>query len=161
MSDREKVNTVQLAFTTNEQATLKIVADMLIPASEEYQIPGASDAIIFADILATAAVEAGATSAVLTALGTLAQSHYKEDFSRLSAKLQNDTLQAYGENHPDEFALLLAMTCACYYRDDRVMRSLDMEVRAPFPQGFTVEQGDWSLLDPVKNRPEMYRRVKN
>ena len=47
----------------------------------------------------------------------------------------------------------------CYYRDDRVMRSLGMEVRPPFPKGFVVEQGDWSLLDPVRARPKMYREV--
>jgi hypothetical protein len=37
------------------------------------------------------------------------------------------------------------------------MRSLDMEVRPPFPQGFAVEQGNWSLLDPVRKRPKLYR----
>jgi len=46
----------------------------------------------------------------------------------------------------------------CYYRDDRVLRSLGLELRAPFPNGYTLEQGDWSLLDPVKARPPMLRR---
>jgi hypothetical protein len=50
-------------------------------------------------------------------------------------------------------------TVQCYYRDDRVMRSLGMEVRPPFPQGFEVERGDWSLLDPVRSRPPLYRRA--
>jgi hypothetical protein len=48
----------------------------------------------------------------------------------------------------------------CYYRDDRVMRSLGQEPRAPFPKGHVVEQGDWSLLDPVRARPRMYRVVE-
>jgi hypothetical protein len=47
----------------------------------------------------------------------------------------------------------------CYYRDDRVMRSLGMEPRPLFPKGFEVEQGDWSLLDPVRARPTLYRDV--
>jgi len=47
----------------------------------------------------------------------------------------------------------------CYYRDDRVMQSLGMELRPPFPKGFEVEQGDWSLLDPVRARPAFYRRT--
>ena len=37
------------------------------------------------------------------------------------------------------------------------MRSLDMEPRSPFPDGFEVEQGDWSLLEPVKRRGKVYR----
>jgi len=47
----------------------------------------------------------------------------------------------------------------CYYRDDRVMQSLGLEARPPFPKGFEVEQGDWSLLDPVRARPRLYREV--
>jgi hypothetical protein len=39
------------------------------------------------------------------------------------------------------------------------MRSLGMEVRARFPDSFEVEQGDWSLLDPVCVRPKLYREV--
>lgn len=48
---------------------------------------------------------------------------------------------------------LIALTrvvVQCYYRDDCVMRSLGMEVRPPFPKGFEVEQGDWSLLDRAR-----------
>ena len=40
----------------------------------------------------------------------------------------------------------------CYYRDDRVMISLGMEPRAPFPKGHELPQGDWFLLDPVRAR---------
>jgi hypothetical protein len=45
----------------------------------------------------------------------------------------------------------------CYYRDDRVLHSLGLEPRAPFPKGHTLEQGDWSLLDPVRARPKLWR----
>jgi len=47
----------------------------------------------------------------------------------------------------------------CYYRDERVMQSLNMDNRPAFPQGYEVEQGDWSLLDPVKKRAPFYRQV--
>lgn len=159
MSEKEKINTAQLTFTANQQSDLKIVAAILIPASEEYRIPSADDDVIFADILSTAAAQANPTSAALAKLGALARSHYKEEFGQLSTEQRNLILRAHRKNHPDEFGLLLTVTCACYYRDDRVMQSLDMEARAPFPQGFTVEQGDWSLLNPVKKRPEMYRKI--
>jgi len=38
------------------------------------------------------------------------------------------------------------------------MRSLDMETRPPFPKGFDLDQGDMSLLDPVRDRPVFYRK---
>jgi hypothetical protein len=57
-------------------------------------------------------------------------------------------------------ATLARVILQCYYRDERVLRSLGLEARAPFPKGHALEQGDWSLLDAVKARPPMWRRVK-
>ena len=56
-------------------------------------------------------------------------------------------------------ATLTRVVLQCYYRDDRVLRSLGLELRAPFPKGYPLEQGDWSLLEPVKARPSMWRRT--
>jgi hypothetical protein len=50
-------------------------------------------------------------------------------------------------------ATLTRVVLQYYYRDDRVLRSLGLELRPPFPQGYALEQGDWSLLDPVRARP--------
>ena len=55
------------------------------------------------------------------------------------------------------FALLVTLCVQCYYRDDRVMRSLGMEARAPFPKGFEVPAGDYGLLDPVRARGPIWR----
>jgi hypothetical protein len=41
-----------------------------------------------------------------------------------------------------------------------VLRSLGLELRPPFPKGYELEQGDWSLLDPVKARPAALRRTR-
>ncbi len=57
-------------------------------------------------------------------------------------------------------ATLVRVVLQCYYRDDRVLRSLGLELRAPFPQGYALEQGDWSLLDPVKARSPSLRRAQ-
>ena len=48
----------------------------------------------------------------------------------------------------------------CYYRDDRVVRSLGMELRPPHPEGYAVDQGDWSVLDQVRKRQPFHRRVE-
>ncbi|HET6607517.1 MAG TPA: hypothetical protein VFG62_12635, partial [Rhodopila sp.] len=54
-------------------------------------------------------------------------------------------------------ATLARVVLQTYYRDDRVVRSLRLEPRAPFPLGHVLEDGDWTLLDPVKARPPMWR----
>jgi hypothetical protein len=46
---------------------------------------------------------------------------------------------------------------AAYYRDDRVLLALKLESRPPFPEGYTLEQGDWSLLDAVRKRAPFWR----
>ena len=53
--------------------------------------------------------------------------------------------------------VLTRLVLLCYYRDDRVMISLGLEPRAPFPKGHVLEQGDWSLLDPVRARKPFWR----
>ena len=64
---------------------------------------------------------------------------------------------AFGERGGTAAATLSRVILQCYYRDDRVVRSLGLEPRAPFPKGHILEQGDWSLLDPVRQRPKMWR----
>jgi hypothetical protein len=56
-------------------------------------------------------------------------------------------------------ATLIRVVLQCYYRDDRVVRSLGLEPRPPYPRGHVLEDGDWSLLDPVRARPPMWRRA--
>jgi hypothetical protein len=63
------------------------------------------------------------------------------------------------ETGGDALMYLTRIVLQCYYRDDRVMRALGMEIRPPFPKGFEVEQGDWSLLEPVRARPPFFREV--
>ncbi|HSI02694.1 MAG TPA: hypothetical protein VLA02_18980, partial [Reyranella sp.] len=54
-------------------------------------------------------------------------------------------------------AALGRLILAAYYRDDRVLLALGLEARPPFPKGYVVEQGDWSLLDGVRKRPSLWR----
>jgi hypothetical protein len=135
-------------LTSAQRDDLRIVAAMIIPASDEYKVPGADDPAIQADMLATLGRD---TALVLQALDYLA---------RLAGKPLAELDTAQRDAITDEFratggaaaATLVRVVLQCYYRDDRVLRSLGLELRAPFPQGYTLEQGDWSLLDPVKAR---------
>ena len=63
----------------------------------------------------------------------------------------------FRNEHKTLAGVLEAAAARCYYRDDRVMASINMEARPPFPKGYLVEQGDWSLLDPVRARGRIFR----
>jgi hypothetical protein len=148
-------------FTDEEIQVLKTLVEMIIPASQEYGLPSAGDTAIFTDILATARSQQGDASAALSALNEASRDSQDKDFGALP--LDQDVLEGVAETfrrrHPAEAGLLASITAQCYYRDDRVMRSLEMEVRPPYPLGYTLNQGDWSLLDPVRDRPEFFRKT--
>jgi hypothetical protein len=78
---------------------------------------------------------------------------------KLDAARREATAKEFRANGGAPAATLVRVVLQCYYRDDRVLRSLGIELRPPFPLGHVLPDGDWSLLEPVKARPQMLRRV--
>jgi hypothetical protein len=132
---------------------LRCLAAMIVPASARFGIPAADDPAIFKDLLGSLdhdriEVEAGLAHVRAKAGRPLAELDAAERAALGRA------LQAEGEAN---VAVLSRLVMLAYYRDDRVVRSLGLEPRAPFPKGHEVEVGDWSLLDPVRARRPMWR----
>jgi hypothetical protein len=65
----------------------------------------------------------------------------------------------FTQSFPVETELLQTLTVQCYYRDARVMQALNIDVRPPFPHGYIQEPNDFSLLEPVRKRGEIYSKV--
>lgn len=124
-----------------ETDALRRIAGTLLPASDEYGVPSADDPLILADIIRSIGRDA---ANIRTALAEL-------------APLARDTDIAAFVSGTASGATLGRLILQCYYRDDRVLRALGLEPRAPFPKGHIVEQGDWSLLDPVRTRRPFWR----
>ena len=134
---------------------LRSIARMMIPESGEYNVPGADDAAIQADILATMGRETPMVCAALDHLARLAGA----PLAQLDDTGRDAVAREFRATGGAAAATLSRVVLQCYYRDDRVLRSLGLELRPPFPRGYELEQGDWSLLDPVRARPPMWRRV--
>jgi hypothetical protein len=132
---------------------LRCIAGSMIPPSPAHGVPGADDDAIFRDIAASLDRDADSVRQCMRQLDTLAGGA----FADRPADERRAIVQQFRERHPALAAVLIAVVVRCYYRDDRVMRSLDMEARPPFPTGFEVESGDWSLLEPVRARGKVYR----
>jgi hypothetical protein len=145
----------ELPLTADQQRSLRCLADMMIPASAKYRIPGAGDDAIFADILQSFGQDAHHVRDVLQRLDLLSGGV----FADLPPARRDSVAKRLQEQGGAALMMLSRIIVFCYYRDDRVMRSLDMELRPPFPKGFEVEQGDWSVLDPVRRRAPFYRKV--
>jgi hypothetical protein len=142
-------------MTPAQTDDLRILSGIIVPASAEYDVPGADDPLIQGDILATLGRDAEAVRAALDLLAGLAGGHLAE----LAPERQQTVAMQLRAQGGAAVATLTRVVLQCYYRDDRVLRSLGIEPRPPFPKGHVLEQGDWSLLDPVRARPPMWRRA--
>jgi hypothetical protein len=145
------------SFTEEEVRLLRRIADAVIPASVEFDVPGAGDEEILARIL-----QAGAKHerAIRGALADLTESPAaRAALLALGEAEFAEKLRAFASARPAFAGLVSWLVASAYYQDPRVLRSIGMEARAPFPKGHVVEPSDWTLLDPVKRRGRRYRDV--
>ena len=143
----------------DQESALAAIVGAMIPASEEYAVPGADDPAIFADILTLVKRHPEPVIEALAALGDIAESRHGSPFSTLDEEDKTAAIATLSQSGAAQLRAVVSMTAQCYYRDDRVMASLGMEPRPPFPKGFEVEQGDLSLLDPVRARGKIWREA--
>ena len=143
----------ETALTSAQQRDLRALAAVMIPPSEEFAVPGADDPAIFDDLLRSLGRD---RDSVLAALARLA-AQAGGSFAGLDAAGQESLAAAFLAGGTPDATILGRVVLQCYYRDDRVVRSLGLEPRPPFPKGHRLEQGDWSLLDPVRARPKLWR----
>ena len=138
-------------LSDQERKDLRAFAGSIIPASARHGVPGADDDRIFADIVASIGRDLDDVRAALKKLAGMAG---------LAPATRLEKANAFRAEGGPLVVTIARVVIQCYYRDDRVMRALGQEPRSPFPKGHVVEQGDWSLLDPVKKRKPFYRGVR-
>jgi hypothetical protein len=142
-------------LTAEQIRDFRALAGMIIPPSAIYGVPGADDERIFNDILRSLERDRDDVCRALAHLARLAGGA----FAGLDPARRAEVTATFRETGGAPLAALVRVVLLCYYRDDRVMQSLGLEPRPPFPRGHVGEQGDWSLLDPVRARRPIYRSV--
>jgi len=145
------------AFTADEHEFLRRLVGLMIPALPADNLPGADDDAIFASLLAKASTRTGQLQVDLHALaagkggldGLLAldASAFAGWFEAEASRWQSHAL----------FRRLAPLLARAYYEDFRVQQAHGRRPGPPYPEGYTVPQGDWSLIDPVRSRPPIYR----
>ena len=138
-------------------STLRAIADAIIPPAPEYDVPGAGDEAICAAIVIDAGGKLSRVASALDAADAMAQDARGSALHRLDEEQCLALAQTFRERYPRDALMLEVLVAQCYYRDPRVVRSLGLEARAPHPQGFELEQGDWSLLEPVRHIQPIFR----
>lgn len=140
-------------LTAAEIRGLGIVAETMIPASAQLGLPGADDPAILADVVRSMGRDLLLVREAVAAIEARAPG----GFAILDRDAREALIDGYFKSGGAAAAALGRVILAAYYRDDRVLGSLGFEARAPFPKGYALEQGDWSLLEAVRHRPPLWR----
>jgi hypothetical protein len=140
-------------LTEAEIADLRCLVGIIIPPSAKYGVPGADDDMIFSDIVNSIGRDRNDVRAALATLRMMAGG----PLAALDAAHRSEVAVNLRAEGGAQVSVLTRIVLLCYYRDDRVMISLGLEARPPFPKGHVLEQGDWSLLDPVRARRPFWR----
>lgn len=161
MSEQKPVTIAAPArpFTDAQQATLNALMDLMIPASPDARMPAASSLGLYDAPLTMRARPRADLARGLDALATLATSRYGRAFAELDGA---DAMALVDDMRSSDAAFVTAFTVetmARYVQNDGVMAELGLEPRPHWPQGHEVPQGDWSLLEPVRERGAIWREV--
>lgn len=147
-----------------QEQLLKFLLGQMIPADQTLGVPGADDQTIFADVKQSLGRDENTLQMKtmrdgLDATALLVQTR-ELDLSQIPTEQLPTLLLEVQGSVKNFYTNLVTLATQCYYRDTRVMESLGMAPRAPFPEGFELEDGDWSLLDPVRERGPIWRKTR-
>lgn len=143
----------QTPLSADETDALRTIAGTMIPEEAALGMPGADDPIILDDIARSMGRDLPLVREALAAITVKAG----EGFAGLERSAREALINDWYAVGGASAAALGRVILGAYYRDDRVLVALGHEARAPFPKGYVLEQGDWSLLDAVRNRPPFWR----
>jgi hypothetical protein len=146
-------NNAEPGLSANEIRDLGDVAGTMIPESPEHGVPGADDPAILADIVRSLGRDLLPVREALAAIAATSVG----DFAGLDRARREALINDYYASGGTPAVTLGRVILGAYYRDDRVLLALGLEARAPFPKGYALEQGDWSLLDAVRRRAPFWR----
>ena len=138
------------ALGAEERVMFRRLLGIMIPADPEMALPSADDPLILEDCIETLGRDAAVIRILLAELMRLG-------FLDLPIERAEAKAMALLSEARAEVQALSRVVVAAYYRDDRVMLAYGREPRAPFPKGHTLPQGDWALLDVVKQKEPFWR----
>ena len=149
-------------FSKEEVRTLSALLDVIIPPSLDGVMPGAGQLGLADDIARTLAEDPAMqppVSAGLAALDDAARNSGADDFVAVILADRAALVEGFSSGHPVLVPLLVYHTYVRYYTKVPVLKGLGLEGRTPHPEGYELEDGDFGLLGPVRDRGPMFRTV--
>lgn len=146
-----------------ERRVLDRLLDLMIPESADGVMPSAGALDLYRERARLTDAGLALLRDGARGLDDLAHARFQAGFAVLDATSAMTLVNEYRGLAPEFFGVFVVQSAARYYQHDRVLLALGLEARAPWPQGNQIAEGDWSLLDPVRERAAahgvIYREV--
>ena len=150
-------------FSDAQCAALDALMDLLIPASPDGRMPAARSLHLYSDVANMRPANRALFEEGLAALDRRAIELHgttlASPFARLPVGQAKRLVDALRDERSPFIQSFVAQTVGRYVAHPTVMPLLGLEARPMWPQGNVVAEGDWSLLDVVKQREKLYRKV--
>lgn len=139
-----------------QKEVLSLLMNMIISPDEKRRMPGAAE-IDFSSYLENEQTSLKWLEEGIEIIIEESNIVFGKDFQLLMENERNDVINKLRIKLNRFFYNLGTHVIQCYYQDERVLKALGLECRAPFPDGFNVPDGDFTLLEQVYKRGEIYR----
>lgn len=155
-----KVTPPARPFGPAARATLDTLMTLMIPASRDGLMPAAAALGLFDDSSTLAPGVRATLDEGLTAIDERARQMHDKAFAELPMADAMAIVEWARQDRRSFMSAFTLHTTARYLAHDEVMTALGLEARPNWPRGHDVPDGDWSLLDPVRQRPPIWRPVE-
>lgn len=137
---------------------IKLILETIIPSEPELEMPSAAE-IDFDSYTVRYGLEE-MVSKYLVLVDTLAHNKFMLPFSTLDSDARLAILNVSRRADIRMFSEFLTHVFRAYYTNRDVLKRIGSGSIPPFPDGNTIEQDDWSILEPVYSRGQIFRRVE-
>lgn len=137
------------------ERTLMALVNLIIPPSRDGKMPGAAETGFVAYVQNENHLP-WIEDSLLTIAGESHDRHDRE-FSALTVTEQSKLIDDLRRRLIRFFIRLTNLVMECYYQHDQVLEAIGLEARTPFPDGYSIDEGDLTLLEPVSRRVKLYR----
>ena len=146
-------------FSAAQRAALDVLMDQLIPASPDGRMPAARALGLFTEVSTMRPVDRDLIAKGLADLDQRALRSHGCSFAQLGVQVQQSLVQALSSERSAFVQSFMVQTVGRYMAHPQVLPLIGLEPRPLWPKGNVVAEGDWSLLNVVKQRPKNYRKV--
>lgn len=136
---------------------LKAIIDTMLPGDPELGMPSASE-IDFDVYLSQHRIE-NLANEFIQMLNKVCEEKYGQVFDELDGKIKMQAINSCKLVNVRLFSDLVGHLLKAYYTSPYVLAKIGAGSIPPFPQGNSIEQDDWSILESVYDRGRMYREI--